>query len=210
MIAKLMRGLLRRFREHPNIRLQLLDKSLRERYQALGITVGMHSYGCFDPGRFPPGVSVGRYCSIAPTSQVFLRNHGIGFLGLSAYFFNESLGVVSESTVPASTIDISDDVWIGHNAVILPDVRKIGRGAVIAAGSVVTKAVPAYAIVAGNPARVIRYRFDESVIEQIEATRWWQKEPSELRALLLTNPELVFDPATHFAGEHEASQPQLP
>lgn len=137
---------------------------------------------------------------------MFLRNHGTSFLGLSAYFFNESLGVVSENTIPTSKLDISDDVWIGHNATILPDVGSIGRGAVIAAESVVTKAVPAYAVVAGNPARVIRYRFDESVIEQVEASRWWEKEPSELRALLSTNPGLVFNPATHFSGSCEASQ----
>lgn len=54
MVAKLMKRLLRRLRGHPDIPKQLLDKSLRARYQARGITVGMHSYVCFDPARFPP------------------------------------------------------------------------------------------------------------------------------------------------------------
>ncbi|ACT04362.1 CatB-related O-acetyltransferase [Paenibacillus sp. JDR-2] len=67
---------------------------------------------------------------------------------------------------------IGNDVWIGNNAIILPGV-KIGDGAVIAAGAVVTKDVPAYAIVAGNPARIIKYRFKEEQIEKLLKIKWW-------------------------------------
>lgn len=176
------------------------SRSLRARYRARGVEIGLYSYGCFDLGRVPPGVTVGRYCSFAPTAQIFLRNHGIDFVGLTAYLYNPALGVVKRNMVELARLTIGDDVWLGHNCVILPQVGTIGRGAVIAAGAVVTRPVPAYAIVAGNPARVVRMRFDEATIAAIEATRWWEVNLKELRALIATNADLVFDPARYFAA----------
>lgn len=67
---------------------------------------------------------------------------------------------------------IGNDVWIGHGAMILPGVT-IGNGAIIGAGSVVAKDVPAYAIVAGNPARVIRFRFEAETIQRLNRISWW-------------------------------------
>nr|WP_305849016.1 CatB-related O-acetyltransferase [Shinella sp. HZN7] len=68
---------------------------------------------------------------------------------------------------------IGNDVWIGANAIILPGIA-IGDGAIIAAGSVVSRDVPPYAIVGGVPARVIRYRFDETTIDRLMKIRWWR------------------------------------
>lgn len=70
-------------------------------------------------------------------------------------------------------INIGNDVWIGQNVVVLPTCIFIGNGAVIGAGSIVTKDVPAYSIVVGNPAKVIRMRFKEEIIEKLEVTQWW-------------------------------------
>jgi virginiamycin A acetyltransferase len=67
---------------------------------------------------------------------------------------------------------VGNDVWIGYQALIMPGVS-IGDGAIIASGAVVTKAVPPYAIVGGNPARVIRDRFDEDTIHRLLNIRWW-------------------------------------
>lgn len=178
---------------------QQTSLALRERYRTLGVEVGLYSYGCFDLARVPAGVTVGRYCSFAPTAQIFLRNHGIDFIGLTAFLYNETLGVVSDNMMPQARMAIGDDVWIGHNAILLPQVGQVGRGAVIAAGAVVTRPVPAYAIVAGNPARVVRMRFDEPTIAMIEATKWWELDTTQLRALVERQPDLVFRPAQHFA-----------
>ncbi len=67
---------------------------------------------------------------------------------------------------------IGNDVWIGYDALIMPGV-KVGNGAIIAARSVVTGDVPAYAVVGGNPAKVIRYRFDDYTIARLNAIAWW-------------------------------------
>ena len=67
---------------------------------------------------------------------------------------------------------IGNDVWIGRSAIVLSG-TSIGNGAVIGAGSVVTKDVPDYAIVAGNPAKLIRYRFDEQTIKELQSLKWW-------------------------------------
>ena len=77
-------------------------------------------------------------------------------------------------------LEIGHDVRIGANAIILPGVSRIGNGAVIGAGSVVTKDVGPYEIVAGNPARTIRKRFDERQITALENCRWWELDRHEL------------------------------
>ena len=194
-----MRRLINNLRGRHSFEEEHTGLGLRRRYRAMGVEVGLYSYGCFDLARVPAGVTIGRYCSFASTAQVFLRNHGMEFIGLTAYLYNETLGVVDRSMQPYATLMIGDDVWIGHNATVLPQVGTVGRGAVIAAGAIVTRPVPAYAVVAGNPARVVRMRFDEATIAAIEATRWWELDLDGLRRLAAEQPDLVFRPAAHFA-----------
>ena len=78
---------------------------------------------------------------------------------------------------------IDHDVWIGHGAIVLAG-RSIGTGAVVAGGAVVTKDVPPYTIVAGNPARPIRRRFPEPIAERLMALAWWDWEHDRLRGAL--------------------------
>jgi acetyltransferase-like isoleucine patch superfamily enzyme len=77
-------------------------------------------------------------------------------------------------------LSIGNDVWIGQNAIILPSVARIGDGAVIGAGAVVTKDVEPYSIVVGNPARLLRYRFSQETIVKLQESRWWEKSVGEL------------------------------
>jgi acetyltransferase-like isoleucine patch superfamily enzyme len=175
-----------------------LRKYFLEEYD---INIGMYSYGCFDQNRIAKGTVIGRYCSFAQTAVIFNGNHGLKFLTTHPFTYNSDLGMVEKETIQRSHCIVSDDIWIGHNAIILPSVTSIGRGAVIGAGSIVTKNVPAYAVVAGNPAKLIKYRFSPEIIEKIENTEWWKKDEDELKNLILSLPNLIYNPADYFSDE---------
>jgi virginiamycin A acetyltransferase len=172
---------------------------LREEFESkYGIVVGLYSYGCFAPGRIDRNTTIGRYCSFAQTSVVLNRNHPTDFLSTTPYLFNSRLGMVEVDAFPYSQCEIGDDVWLGHNSVVTASARRVGRGAVIAAGAVVTQDVAPYTIVAGVPARVVRQRFADDVIEKVEATRWWEWDLGRLRQELASRPELLLRPSAFF------------
>lgn len=187
------------------LRRQFTSLFLRKYFaRKYNIVVGLYSYGCFGPSRIAQGTRFGRYCSIADTVYILNGNHGTGFLIMHPYAYNVALGVVSKETISRTVCTIEDDVWIGHNAVILPGVTSIGRGAVIAAGAVVTKNVPPYAVFGGNPAKLIKMRFNNDLIEKIEATRWWEWDLPQLADNIERNPELIYSPARYFSGTEQS------
>ncbi len=145
------------------------------------VSIGLYTHGgCFDPYAIGQNTTIGRYCSIARGVRVVNRNHPMEFKSTHAYFFNPLLGYSSKDLLDYIPLEIGNDVWIGTNALILPNVRKIGDGAVVAAGAVVNKDVPPYAVVVGNPARVVRFRFPKHVIDALLASRWWDKSIDSL------------------------------
>ena len=87
----------------------------------------------------------------------------------------------SDSDITRTNLTIGNDVCVYHNAVILPSVNRIGDGVVIGAGAVVTKDVPDFAVVVGNPAKVMKYRFSRETQLKIKASQWWNKDIEELR-----------------------------
>lgn len=145
-----------------------------------GIDIGIGTYGpCFLPDQTWTGygnLTIGKYCSFAKGVCFYSRNHPYWKPSTSPLFYNHKFakGGVLTDTVEYGKLDIGNDVWIGQYAIILPSVKKIGNGAVVGAGAVVTKDVPAYAIVAGNPAKIIKYRFDQETIEKLEKISWWE------------------------------------
>lgn len=189
----LMAGLLRRLSEIVRLRERALNFSVKmeggECYSLtarwilkkhFGVTIGDYSYGdCFVPGSFPRGVTIGRYASIGPGVRAFLRNHPIDRLSMNPIFYNKWLGYVTTDTINASTLEIGHDAWVGAGTLILRGCSKIGIGAVIGAGSVVTKDIPDFAIAVGNPARVIRMRFPEEQCQRIRESRWWELSAKE-------------------------------
>jgi virginiamycin A acetyltransferase len=96
--------------------------------------------------------------------------------------------------IHADPLVIEDDAWIGHNAILLPGCKHVGRGAIVGAGAVVSRNVGAYEIVAGVPARKIKDRFPPEVIEAIEASRWWERDVPELARLYARDPGAFTDP----------------
>ena len=119
---------------------------------------------------------VGAFCSIAADVCVGMGTHVLKKLSTSPLFTEKHNGTGSSWTeltpFPFNKVTVGNDVWIGERAMILGGLS-IGDGAVIGAGAVVTKDVPPYAIVGGVPAKIIRYRFSEDVIERLEQLKWW-------------------------------------
>jgi len=140
------------------------------------VDVGSYSHGaCFVPGALDRHTTVGRYCSIAAGVRVMNRNHPLDFRSTHAFFFNPALGYIKKDPISYIPLDIGNDVWIGTNALIMPNCRKIADGAVVGAGAVVHTDIPPYAVVVGNPGRVVRYRFSQAKIAEILASKWWEK-----------------------------------
>lgn len=146
------------------------------------VEIGLYTMGgCFNPFQFDKYTKVGRYSSIAMTACVFNRDHPTDFKSTHGFFFNPVLSFCKKDIIEYNPLEIGNDVWLGHNSIIMPSVKYIGDGAVVAAGAVVHKDVPAYAIVVGNPARVVRYRFSKETIEKLLSEKWWEKEINELK-----------------------------
>jgi len=158
------------------------------------VDVGLYSYGCFDEWRFPGPMRVGRYCSIANSARAVLVNHPMEALTTHPALYERRFGVVAEDLVRDTPLVLEDDVWIGHNAMILPGCKFIGRGAVVGAGAIVTHDVPAYTVVAGNPARKLRDRFEPDLVSAIEASRWWEMDLVQLRDVVAERRDMVFAP----------------
>jgi virginiamycin A acetyltransferase len=146
------------------------------------IDIGLYSFGgCFQKNNFGAYTKVGRYCSIAMTAVVINRNHPPNYKSTHAFFFNPKLNICEQDNIDYIPLEIGHDVWLGHYSIIMPHVRKIGTGAIVAAGAVVNKDVPPYAVVVGNPARVVRYRFSPETIEKLLESKWWAKSIEEIK-----------------------------
>lgn len=128
-------------------------------------------------------VKIGRYCSVAKHVDIGLPQHPVDWLSIHPLqYFSDYYGwshvtgkkvFVKPFEGESGMTEIGNDVWIGDHVVIMSGV-KIGDGAIVAAGAVVTKDVPPYAIVGGIPARVIKYRFEEKIIRRLLDLQWWR------------------------------------
>lgn len=147
---------------------------LRERFPEHEF--GRGTYGSLIIKQWGEGATlkIGSFCSIAAGVQIFLGGeHRPDWV--TTYPFNilwpKAKGFMGHPKTKGDVI-IGHDVWIGAEAIILSGVS-VGNGSVIGARSVVTKSVPPYSIVVGNPARVVRQRFNKSTVERLEAAKWW-------------------------------------
>lgn len=169
-------------------------------------------------GAFSYGVSgyyfacrIGRYTSMGESIQAGRGAHPTSWLSTSPFFYRRWRAIIDagaetvdgvydlrnvapknfvHSGPPSrvAPIEIGNDVWIGHGAFLKPGIE-IGDGAVIAAHAVVTKSVPPYALVAGNPGVVKRLRFPEHIVEQLLEVKWWRFAPWDLGGIVLDDVE---------------------
>ena len=137
--------------------------------------IGNYTYGepkIMDRGEGDGNLSIGSYCSLASGITIWLGSEHITDW-VSTYPFDQIADFkVASNTITKGDVNIGNDVWIGFGATILSGVT-IGDGAIIGAKSVVSKNVDPYAIVAGNPCKVIRKRFSDDIIERLLEIKWW-------------------------------------
>jgi phosphonate metabolism protein (transferase hexapeptide repeat family) len=158
------------------------------RTSLIEVDLGDYSYIGGDGDAIYTGI--GKFCSIAAHVRINPGDHPMGRISQHHFTYRAGDYFPGEDNEDAFFnwrrslhVAIGHDVWIGHGAVVLAG-RSIGNGAVVGAGSVVTKDVPAYTVVAGNPADLIRCRFPHKIAERIQALAWWDWDHARLRTAL--------------------------
>ncbi|KGJ17195.1 CatB-related O-acetyltransferase [Paracoccus sanguinis] len=124
----------------------------------------------------PERLRIGRFCQIADRVRIITASANHPMAGISTYPFSifdpARVGAYIEQITGLPDTEIGNDVWLGDGALILPGAR-IGSGVIVGAGAVVGGTVPDYAVVVGNPARVLRMRFAPGEVARLLALRWW-------------------------------------
>jgi len=156
------------------------------------VSIGAFSY--ISLNSYMPNCDIGRFCSIGMNCRIMGEDHPLNLVTTSTWAYGNNISrVIKEdyglevrqnrgSITKTDKTIIGNDVWIADNVTIKRGVN-IGDGAVIAANSIVTKDVPEFSIVAGNPARVKKYRFHSEINERIKKSQWWNICPSKLATL---------------------------
>lgn len=158
------------------------------------ISIGRGTYGT--PQVFCHGnaskLEIGSYCSISARVRIFLQaDHRHDWVSTFPFsIIHRRFADITGHPASKGDIRIGSDVWLGYGAAIMSGVT-IGSGAVVGAFAVVSKDVPDYAIVVGNPARIVGYRFDEQTIMELLRVKWWELREEEVLGLvpLLLSPD---------------------
>jgi len=186
-------------------------------YLAGGNKIGSHStvirslVGCYVAlgcDSFVSRSKIGNYCTFGSRVSIGGSNHPYNLVTSHEIAFRNTTAIYGETIVEKDDyaqgqddnsqyhVEIGHDVWIGDNVVVLPG-RKIGTGAVIGAGTVVTSDVPPYSIAVGNPSRVVRYRFSDEIISRLLSSNWWDKSISDLKEFDLSDVNVFLSKCEH-------------
>lgn len=187
-------------RRHPGMRCETPVRFYGRVSVRCPVRIGAYSY--IRAGTIRSCESIGRYCSIATGLSCGEREHPTEWLSTSPFQYDSlkfgahlgrdyPLRPRTPESLKAAPV-IGNDVWIGGNVTLLRGVR-IGDGAVVAAGSVVTRDVPPYAIVGGVPAKVIRMRFPDALVKRLLETAWWRFDAADLAGVPFDDIEAALD-----------------
>ena len=162
------------------------------------------SIGAFSYSRSPfERIDIGRYCSISWRCEIMGIAHPIDRISTHLFTFRPRYirsiqrrhgraPDIAPYDAEGGIVRIGHDVWIGQDVLLKPGIC-IGNGAVVAAGAIVTKDVPPFAVVAGVPARIIKYRFDEALHERIQRVAWWRYHVADFAGLQTADPTTFLD-----------------
>lgn len=129
--------------------------------------------------------NIGKYCSLGPNLVIGFGDHPTNLVSTSPVFYQSTTSFnikpKEDKFFGHQAVNIGNDVWIGANCVVRNGI-KIGDGAIIGAGAVITKDVPPYAIVVGVPGRVLKYRFENEIIEELLLLKWWNWDLARIEA----------------------------
>ncbi len=179
-----------------NRKLKLGQQIIFRESVKVGVSFGIYSGNCipsigsysFSHSSFSELIpfSIGNYVSIGEGVSSFGFEHPLDNLGTSPIFYQKDRNlfkqvniITSNKIIQDKEIVIGNDVWIGRNVMIKRGVT-VGNGAVLGAGAIVTKNIPEFAVVGGNPARIIKYRFNQEIIDRLNLINWWDLPSEEL------------------------------
>jgi acetyltransferase-like isoleucine patch superfamily enzyme len=176
------------------------------RYAQIGPNVTVGKYTGLNESDYIARADVGAYCSFGARTAINPFNHPTDWLSIHEFQYHpnsydwtdeyKSLERLARTSEMLPHVTIGNDVWTGHNVNIMGGVN-VGDGAVIAAGAIVTKDVPPYAVMAGVPATMRRLRFKEKIVERLMRSKWWDLELSELSGLPFDDIERCLDAIEH-------------
>lgn len=180
--------------QYPSMRDSRIDKTSKVGYRSNIVRVTMEKYSYMGNNNSVMDTKIGKFCSIASYCAIGGGEHPIDWVSTSPSFYsdNSSLNAqfASSSYSSGENVSIGNDVWIGESCFIRSGVS-IGNGVIVGAHSVVTKDIPDYAVVAGNPAKIIKFRFDSEIISELLKIKWWDFDDLELKkyGYLFNDPE---------------------
>lgn len=175
----------------------------------LGVGIGFYSgnnlrsigHFSFSHSPLSDDIEIGNYCSVAEEVSVFGFEHPTKIFTTSPITYDTHIPIFksfdrskfkSMERPKMQSVKIGHDVWLGRRALLKSGIN-IGNGAVVGAGAIVTHDVPPYAVVAGNPARIIKYRFTQKIIERLEGSKWYNYAPNIFNDLDLKDLSSVLD-----------------
>jgi acetyltransferase-like isoleucine patch superfamily enzyme len=169
----------------------------------VGKYTGLNAHTFFARGQ------MGAFCSIGARTAINPFNHPTDWLSIHEFQYHpnsydwvdeyRSMDRLARTPDMFESVTIGNDVWMGHNVNVLAGIN-VGDGAVIAAGAVVTKDVPPYAIVAGVPAAIKSFRFSDAIITRLSRSKWWELELSQLSGLPFRDVERCLDAIERLRG----------